>query len=246
MMESDFLDHCRRASEETISEERSRAHRENVGRGEADRAKSELSTKTGRATRRSSRSSSALGFTPDTIIPPLVPIVEMAWAEGEISGDARSSSSSPANEALRKAAPPIGSSRRMARQPSTDVFARATRLIRAMLDTGSPKGGKLTADDLIKYSESIAPRPAASSEFARPRPRSGRRSRKLLTRSSRGGRATDRAHHSSRHPRRALDVFARGGTVTIDARRPRHGTRPCRRPHRYQDESPPALLRTIE
>ena len=44
----------------------------------------------------------------------------------------------------------------MARQPSTEVFARATRLIRAMLDTGSPEGGTLTADDLIKYSESIA------------------------------------------------------------------------------------------
>jgi hypothetical protein len=44
----------------------------------------------------------------------------------------------------------------MARQPSPDVFARATRLIRAMLDTGSSEGGKLTADDLIKYSESIA------------------------------------------------------------------------------------------
>ena len=44
----------------------------------------------------------------------------------------------------------------LARQPAPAVFERATRLIRAMLDTGSHGGGTLTADELIKYSESIA------------------------------------------------------------------------------------------
>ena len=42
----------------------------------------------------------------------------------------------------------------MARRPSDEVFARATRLIRAMLDTGA--AGALNADDVIKYSEDIA------------------------------------------------------------------------------------------
>ena len=44
----------------------------------------------------------------------------------------------------------------MARRPSDEVFARATRLIRAMLDTGTAVDGSLSADDVIKYSESIA------------------------------------------------------------------------------------------
>jgi hypothetical protein len=44
----------------------------------------------------------------------------------------------------------------MSRKPSPDEFARATRLIRAMLDSGAPAAGALSADDLIKYSESIA------------------------------------------------------------------------------------------
>ena len=41
-------------------------------------------------------------------------------------------------------------------QPSEAVFARATRLIRAMLDSGAGQTGDLSADDLVKYCEEIA------------------------------------------------------------------------------------------
>ena len=41
-------------------------------------------------------------------------------------------------------------------RPSEDVFARATRLIRAMLDAGSEQTADLNADDLVKYCEEIA------------------------------------------------------------------------------------------
>ena len=42
------------------------------------------------------------------------------------------------------------------RRPSNDVFISATRLIRAMLDQPAQAIGDLSADDVIKYSESIA------------------------------------------------------------------------------------------
>ena len=41
-------------------------------------------------------------------------------------------------------------------RPSEAVFARATRLIRAMLDSGSEQTADLNADDLVKYCEEIA------------------------------------------------------------------------------------------
>ena len=160
MTESDFLDDRRRASEDDYFRKKDRELIEKMrAAAAADHMKSELSTKTGLSDPALLEELEALGFTPDTIsVLPLVPIVEMAWAEGGITPAERTllikfarergiAEGSPADRQL---------SDWMARQPSTDVFARATRLIRAMLDTGSPVGGKLTADDLIKYSESIA------------------------------------------------------------------------------------------
>jgi hypothetical protein len=82
----------------------------------------------------------------------------MAWAEGGITPAERDllirlargrgiAAGSAADQQL---------SEWMARRPSDEVFARATRLIRAMLDTGTAVDGSLSADDVIKYSESIA------------------------------------------------------------------------------------------
>lgn len=160
MTEHEFLDDRRRASEDDYFRKKDRELIEKMrAAAAADHMKSELSTKTGLSDPALLEELDALGFTPDTIsVLPLVPIVEMAWAEGGITPAERTllikfarergiTEGSPADRQL---------SDWMARQPSTDVFARATRLIRAMLDTGSPVGGKLTADDLIKYSESIA------------------------------------------------------------------------------------------
>ena len=41
-------------------------------------------------------------------------------------------------------------------QPAEAVFARARRLIRAMLDAGSTQTADLKANDLVKYCEDIA------------------------------------------------------------------------------------------
>lgn len=99
----------------------------------------------------------ALGFTPDTVaLLPLVPAVQMAWAEGGVSAVerdlivklARSRGIGAGSAADRTLA------EWLAARPGEHVFANAARLIRAMLT--SPGAHDLTADDLVKHSESIA------------------------------------------------------------------------------------------
>jgi hypothetical protein len=160
MSEGDFLDDRRRASEDDYFRKKDRELVEKMrAAAAADRAKSELSASTGLSDPALLAELAALGFTPETVsVLPLVPIVEMAWAEGGVTVAERTllvtlarsrgiAEGSPADRQL---------SEWLSRQPSPAVFERATRLIRAMLDTGSPTGGTLTADELIKYSESIA------------------------------------------------------------------------------------------
>ena len=160
MSEGDFLDDRRRASEDDYFRKKDRELVEKMrAAAAADRAKSELSASTGLSDPALLAELAALGFTPETVsVLPLVPIVEMAWAEGGVTAAERTllvtlarsrgiAEGSPADRQL---------SDWLARQPAPAVFERATRLIRAMLDTGSHGGGTLTADELIKYSESIA------------------------------------------------------------------------------------------
>lgn len=100
-----------------------------------------------------------LGFTPDTVgLLPLVPIVQMAWAEGGITKAERDLILSLA----RKRGIEAGSAADrqltewITNRPADDVFARAKRLVRAMLDSSSAQTGDLDADDLVKYCEEIA------------------------------------------------------------------------------------------
>ena len=100
----------------------------------------------------------ALGFTPATVsLLPLVPIVQVAWAEGGVSDNERKlivefargrniPAGSPADHQL---------STWLAQRPSEDVFARATRLIRAMLDRPGAQAA-WNVDDLIHHAEEIA------------------------------------------------------------------------------------------
>jgi hypothetical protein len=97
-----------------------------------------------------------LGFTPETIgLLPIVPVVQMAWAEGGITPAeralivrfARSRGIDEGSEADRQLRA------WMTDRPAEAVFAHAGRLIRAMLDSGS---SGLNADDLVDFCERIA------------------------------------------------------------------------------------------
>ena len=180
MAEGDFLDDRRRASEEDYFRKKDRELVEKMRKAAAaDRAQGELSAKTGLHDPAMIAELDALGFTPETIsVLPLVPIVQMAWAEGGITPAERTLLVKLARE--RGIAEGSAADRQlsdwMARQPSADVFARATRLIRAMLDTGSAEAGTMSADDLIKYSESIAAASGGILGIGKSRRRNARRS----------------------------------------------------------------------
>lgn len=123
---------------------------------EAERARADISRATGLDPALADELL-ALGFTADTVsLLPIVPIVQMAWAEGGVSPAERDlilkfarsrgiTEGSPADTQL---------SAWMSARPSEEVFARAGRLIRATLDSGGAAG--LNADDLVAYCESIA------------------------------------------------------------------------------------------
>ncbi len=98
-----------------------------------------------------------LGFTPDTVVLlPLVPLVQVAWAEGGVSDAER--------HLLIKLARARGidedsaADRQLAEwlthRPADRIFVNAARLIRALMDT--PGHEDLKADDLVKQAEAIA------------------------------------------------------------------------------------------
>ena len=88
----------------------------------------------------------------------MVPIIQVAWAEGGVSDEERAlilefarergiQSGSVADQQL---------SLWLRERPGEDVFARATRLIRAMLDHPDAQGQTLRLEDLIHRCEEIA------------------------------------------------------------------------------------------
>lgn len=125
----------------------------------AEAAQRELSAKSGVHDSQMLQELQELGFTPETVVLlPLVPLVQMAWAEGGVS------------DAERKVILQVARTRGvdegsvadhqlaawLANRPDSQVFASASRLIRAMLDSADSGALPLTADDLVKQCEQIA------------------------------------------------------------------------------------------
>jgi hypothetical protein len=125
---------------------------------DVEQTRKDLSSKTGLHDPELLKELEGLGFTPETVtLLPLVPVVQMAWAEGGVT------------EAERKLLIQLARSRgimeggvadRMLaewldRRPAPQVFERAMRLVRAMLAAPAQEG-TLSADDLVKYCENIA------------------------------------------------------------------------------------------
>lgn len=125
----------------------------------AEAGRAEMGKRTGLADPELLNELDALGFTPETVILlPLVPIVQVAWAEGGVSdaerhlivklARARGISEGSSADAQLMAW--------LDRRPADRVFTDATRLIRAMLDAPGHPGISVTADDLVKQAEAIA------------------------------------------------------------------------------------------
>jgi hypothetical protein len=125
----------------------------------AEENRRELATRTGIQDPALIRELEELGFTPDTIVLlPLVPIVQVAWAEGGVSDAERRLLVQLARS--RGVADGDAADRQlkdwMDTRPARDVFSRASRLIRAMLDNPEASHAGMSADELIRYSEEIA------------------------------------------------------------------------------------------
>ena len=127
--------------------------------GATERGRRDLGAKIGIDDPEMLKELQALGFTPDTVILlPLVPVVQMAWADGSVAPAervlivklARSRGITEGSAADRQL------SDWLTRQPGRQVFASATRLIRGMLAAQPADQPDLTADDLVRYAESIA------------------------------------------------------------------------------------------
>ena len=100
-----------------------------------------------------------LGFTADTVaLLPLVPVVEVAWADGSVAAAERDAIRSLARS--RGIADGTAAYHQLeawlADRPGADVFSGATRLIRAIIDAPAGDQRSMTADDLVAYCESIA------------------------------------------------------------------------------------------
>ena len=100
-----------------------------------------------------------LGFTADTVgLLPLVPVVQMAWAEGGVTKAERTAISHLARS--RGVAEGTEADRQLTawldERPSDTVFVGARRLIRAMLDSGSGSTAGMSEDDIVKFCEEIA------------------------------------------------------------------------------------------
>jgi hypothetical protein len=100
-----------------------------------------------------------LGVTPDTAsLVPLIPLVQMAWAEGEITSAER--------ELLVQSARVRGigegsvADRQLAawmtRRPDDVLFAKAGRLVAATLTAGTPQAEPVSAEALVAQCEAIA------------------------------------------------------------------------------------------
>ena len=106
-----------------------------------------------------------LGFTPDTIgLLPLVPLLQVAWAEGGVSAEERALIVQLARSRGigEGSAADAQLTRWMSDAPPASVFAGATRLVNAMLDGPGSASGGLTREDLVAYCEKVA---AASGGF---------------------------------------------------------------------------------
>jgi len=149
-----------RALEEEYFRKKDRELVEKMRRGAAaDQARGELSAQTGLADPSVLAELQDLGFTADTVaVLPLVPVLELAWAEGGITPAERQLLVSLARS--RGIAEGSAADRRlaewMANRPSPAVFANAGRLIAALLDSGATVATGLTADQLVAYCEQIA------------------------------------------------------------------------------------------
>ena len=184
MSEHDAFAERGRALEEEYFRKKDRELIEKLRRAsQTDQALGELSKQTGLTDPAMLADLQELGLTADTVsLLPLVPVVELAWAEGGITPAERQMVLSLArSRGITEGSAADGRLNAwMASRPSPEQFAKATRVMSALLDSGAPVAKDLTADQLVKYCEQIAS--ASGGLFGLPFRAVSMEERNLLTR----------------------------------------------------------------
>jgi hypothetical protein len=161
MTEHDGLAERGRAIEEEYFRRRDRELVEKMRQASAtEAARGEMAQATGLQDPALLKELQDLGFTPETVILlPVVPVLEMAWAENDITPAERRLIVTFARSrgVVEHTAADEQLTQWMTGRPDAAVFRGAGRLIAAMLSSGSSQpGGPLTAADLVAYCEEIA------------------------------------------------------------------------------------------
>lgn len=161
MAEHDAFAERGRALEEEYFRKRDRELVERLRQATAaSEARAAIEQKTGLSDPATLQELLDLGFTPDTVgLLPLVPLVEVAWAEGGVTDAERELIVTLARTRGITDDSPAGAQLAtwLAVRPAPAVFSNAGRLIAALLASGSGEVQRgLTADDLVAYCEQIA------------------------------------------------------------------------------------------
>jgi hypothetical protein len=125
----------------------------------AERTRRELDAATGLHDLELLKDVERLGFTAETAsLLPLIPVLQVAWAEGDVTSAERALILDLARH--RGIDPDSPAGRQLGlwleHAPAPSVFTGAMRLIEAMLEAGATGAAAVSADDLVKYCESIA------------------------------------------------------------------------------------------
>jgi hypothetical protein len=158
MAEKDFLGNREYSQEEEYFRRKDRELIEKMRKAaEASQVRKQLGERVGLDDPEVVQELQDLGFTPDTVeLLPLMPAIEMAWAEGGVTAQERSTlvNLARARGVAEGSAADVQLRSLLDIRPDAQVFARAMRMITALLERGH--GAKLDADDLVKFSEEVA------------------------------------------------------------------------------------------
>lgn len=160
MPDQDIFGQRGRALEEEYFRKKNKELLEKLHRAATqDQSRRDLGAKAGTDDPEVLKELEALGFTPETVtLLPLVPLVQMAWAEGGVTGAERTLLVKLARE--RGIAEGSAADRQLVNwltdRPRPEVFARAMPLIGAMIGASSSRQESFTTDDLIRQCEAIA------------------------------------------------------------------------------------------
>ena len=160
MSDHDSLAERGRALEEDYFRKKDRELIDKLRRAsEEARVRSDLSKSSGITDQAMLTDLLELGLDADTVsLLPLVPVVELAWAEGGITPAERQLVLSLArSRGIAEGSPAdLRLNGWMDSRPSPEQLKKATRVMSAVLGSDTPVAKDLTADQLVKYCEQIA------------------------------------------------------------------------------------------